>query len=371
MSRITLKIRSALVCALGLICAGAAVAADDWQAGAGEDWKKVLAAAKQEGKVVVMGPAPISKAISAGFEKDTGIQVVFVAGNPNEQATRMEREAKAGNMTVDVAIGGGIELLTMYLPGYLDPIAPRLLLPGVKNSANWIGGQIKWLDNKKAYILQISNWVHGWIVVNSEKVDLAKIQNWKDLLKPEYKGKIAAYDPRLGGPGQSPAAYLTHRFGLDFVKQLYAGQEVTYTRDSRQLIDWAARGTYPIVIGAIQFEVERFKQAGMKQLVVPTLADGPGTLIGGFGLVKLPKGHPNPNAATVFLNWLASHPGSMAYSSAMLEASMRVDTQLPGVPEYVVPKANINYTLDQYTEDWYKDERPKVAKALLEALGGR
>ncbi len=371
MSHIVSIVRTALACAFVFLSSGAALAADDWQAGAGDDWKKVLAAARQEGKVVVMGPAPISKAISAGFEKDTGISVVFVGGNPNEQATRMEREAKSGNMTVDVAIGGGIELMTMYLPGYLDPIAPRLLLPGVKNPANWVGGQLKWFDNKKAYILEISNWVHGWIVVNSEKTDLSKIQNWKDLLKPEYKGKIAAYDPRLGGPGQSAAAYLTHQFGLEFVKQVYGGQDVTYTRDSRQLMDWAARGTYPIVLGAIQFEVERFKQAGMKQLAVPTLADGPGTLTGGFGLVKLPKGHPNPNAATVFLNWIASHPGAVAYSSSMLEASMRVDAQLPVVPDYVVPKRNLKYSLDQYTEDWYKDERPKVAKALLDALGGR
>ncbi len=203
MLRSAAKMWVPLVYALGIFCASAATAADDWQAGAGADWKKVLAAAKQEGKVVVAGVAPMAKAISADFERDTGIPVVFVTGSTSDLSTRLEREAKTGNMTIDVSIGGGVPLHTMHPQGYLDPIKPRLMLPGVKNPANWIGGQIKWFDNKQAYMMQISNWVHAWVVLNSEKVDVSKIQNWKDLLKPEYKGKIAAHDPRIPGPGQS------------------------------------------------------------------------------------------------------------------------------------------------------------------------
>jgi iron(III) transport system substrate-binding protein len=373
MLRVISKIFVPLVYAIAALGCSAAHAqtADDWQAGAGEDWKKLLAAAKKEGKVVVAGVAPLSKTISAGFERDTGIPVEFVTGNPNDISTRIQREAKSGNVLVDIVFNGGGELFTMYLPGYLEPIAPKLILPGVKNPANWIGGKMKWFDNKNAYMMQVSNWVHGWVVINSTAVDASRIRNWSDLLKPEYKGKIAAYDPRLGGPGQSAGGYLTHQFGIDFVKQLYTGQEVTYTRDSRQLVEWAARGTYPIVLGAIQSEVDRFQKSGMKQLVVPTLADGPGTLTGGFSVVTTPKGSPNPNAAAVFLNWIASRPGHVAYASTMLEASTRTDAQLPAVPDYVKPQQGLKYTLDQYSEDWYKDERPKISKALVDTLGGR
>ena len=368
---VTRKLGASLVCTLGLLCVGSAIGAEDWQSGAGENWKKTLAAAKLEGKVVVAGNAQLNKAISAGFERDTGIPVLFVVGNPSEIATRTQREAKAGTLTVDVVLNGGTELLTMHLPGYLDPIKPLLMLPGVTKPANWVGGQSQWFDNKKAYMMKTSSWVHGWAVVNSEKVDVSKIRNWSDLLKPEYKGKIAAYDPRVGGPGQSAGGYLTHQFGIDFVKRLYGGQEVTYTRDSRQLVEWAARGTYPIVLGAIQSEVERFRQGGMKQLVVPTMADGPGTLTGGFGVVTLPKGRPHVNAATVFVNWMASHPGHVAYASSMLESSTRADAQLDSMPDYVKPKPGVKYTLDQYSENWYKEERPKISNALVGVLGGR
>lgn len=370
MSRRIVKSCALLVGALAIACTGPALAADDWQAGAGPEWQKAMAAAKQEGKVVLAGPAPISKSLSTGFEADTGIPVEYVTGSINDMATRFEREAKAGNMTVDVIIGGGVEMFTMYLPGYLEPIKPKLMLPGVTRPENWIGGKIKWFDNQESYMPLVSNWVHGWPVLNSEKLDVAQIHTWQDLLKPEYKGKIASYDPRLGGPGQSAAAYLVHQFGLGYVKQLFIGQEVTYTRDSRQVVEWAARGTYPIALGAIQFEVERFRKGGVKTLTVPTLPDGPGTLTGGFGIVKLPKGAPHPSAATVFVNWIMSKPGHIAYASAMLETSTRVDAQIPEVPDYVNPKPGAKY-LDQYTEDWYKNERPKLGTALVEALGGR
>ena len=369
MSKRTARFCAPLACAL-IGFAPAAFAADDWQAGAKPEWQKVLAAAKQEGKVVVAGPAPISKSLSGGFERDTGIPVEFATGGISDMAQRLEREAKTGAMSADVIIGGGVEMFTMYLPGYLEPIKPKLMLPGVTDPKNWIGGKIKWFDNQEAYMPLVSNWVHGWAVMNAESVNVAQIKTWQDLLKPEYKGKIAAYDPRLGGPGQSAAAYLAHQFGIEYVKQLFIGQEVTYTRDGRQVVEWAVRGTYPIVLGAIQFEVERFRKGGMKNLAVPTLADGPGTLTGGFGIVKLPKGMPHPNAAVVFVNWIMSQPGHIAYASAMLETSTRTDAQIPDVPDYVNPKPGAKY-LDQYAEDWYKNERPKLGKALVEALGGR
>ena len=37
-------------------------------------------------------------------------------------------------------------------------------------------------------------------------------------------------DPRSGGPGQAGTSYLAELFGMEFVKKLYTGQEVTYNR---------------------------------------------------------------------------------------------------------------------------------------------
>jgi ABC-type Fe3+ transport system substrate-binding protein len=200
-------------------------------------------------------------------------------------------------------------------------------------------------------------------------VPATSLTSWKDLLKPEFKGKIAAYDPRSGGQGQAAAAYLAYTFGIDFVKELYTAQDVMFTRDGRQLIEWLVRGSYAVALGAVQIDVENFRTRGMGNLMVPALADGPGLLTGGFGLLKQGKGAPHPNAATVFINWYASQPGQEAYSRAMAETSSRNDVEAPNVPDYVVPKPGLKY-VDQFQEDWYRNERPKLEKAIVGALGG-
>jgi ABC-type Fe3+ transport system substrate-binding protein len=97
--------------------------------------------------------------------------------------------------------------------------------------------------------------------------------------------------------------------------------------------------------------------------------DGPGCLVGGFSVLKIAKGAPHPNAATVFLNWYASRPGQKAYSEAMDEPSRRLDVK-GDFPSYILPKPGVKY-LDQYSEPWYLKERPKLEKAIIEALGGR
>ena len=51
------------------------------------------------------------------------------------------------------------------------------------------------------------------LFANTSIVKPSEIASWKDLLKPQYKGKIAAYDPRRSGPGQTPVGYLAALFG--------------------------------------------------------------------------------------------------------------------------------------------------------------
>jgi hypothetical protein len=44
------------------------------------------------------------------------------------------------------------------------------------------------------------------------------------------------------------------------------------------------------------------------------LSEGPGILVGGFGGIRKMKNGPNPNAATTFINWFASHDYDPDYS---------------------------------------------------------
>lgn len=338
-----------------------------WDADAPPEWQEILDAAAQEDPVVVAGPAFLGEALAAAYEADTGLEMAYLGGSTRELNSRLDQEAMAGNVTIDVSLGGGTQLNTLLPEDLLEPIEPQLILPSAVNGENWKGGERKYLDNAGQYMLQSTEWVHGWVAINPESLGDVEISTWDDLLKPELMGRTAAYDPRTGGQGQSAIAYVAEVKGMDFIVDLFEGQEVTYTQDGNQLMEWVARGTYDVALGGISPDVERYKREGLP-LEVVQMEDGPGALTGGFSVLKQPVGAPNPNAAQVFLNWWASGAGLDVYSEVLLEPSLRVDSTAEGVPDYVKPQEGRDY-IDQYQEDWYTTVRPQVSEQLAETLG--
>ena len=344
-----------------------AAAAADWQEGASTEWERVLKAARAEGELTVAGFPSLADKMSAAFTRDTGIQLNFNGSSTVEQSARLEAEARAKNLTIDILLGGGRELGPMMRDGLLQPIAPQLLLPGV-DPMNFRRGKLKWMDTTSQYLLQGAEYVFGWLVVNKNRVDPSKINSWQALLDPRYRGKISSYDVRTPGPGQGSSAWIYNLFGIDYIKAFFLDQEVKFTTDNRQLVEMVARGTMPIAFGAIQNELERFKQAGFRNLTVVLPDDAPGYLTGGFSVLKQAKGVPHPNAATVFINWYMSRPGQEVYESVMLETSCRADLNTD-LPEYLVPRPGINY-YEAFNEHEYFT-RNAVVKLITEALGNR
>ena len=170
--------------------AGPAAAQDDWQAGAGPTWQKTLADGRQEGKVVLAATfSALADPMSAAFERDTEIKLEVLTGTVADLYARVAREAKAGDVTVDLSMSGGIQF-PMLKGGFLLPIKPQFMLPKVTDAKYWIGGHMEWMDNEKEYMFEGTNWVHAWPLVNSQLVDLKTFTSWKDLLKPEFKGRL-------------------------------------------------------------------------------------------------------------------------------------------------------------------------------------
>src|SRR6185369_8321085 len=52
---------------------------------------------------------------------------------------------------------------------------------------------------------------------------------------------------------------------------------------------------------------------------------------------------PHPNAATVFLNWFLTRPGQEAFHRPHLYPSLRTDVPREYVPEYILPKPQLEY----------------------------
>jgi len=355
--------------ALGFAIAGTdAAAQSDWQAGGGQKWQELLAAARLEGKVVVAGQPPFGDPVRKFFKEDTGIEVEYLSGNTNELSSRFNNEARAGNLSIDVILAGGAQF-PLVKAGLLKPLRPLIVLPGSGDGPWYPNGKMNFMDKTDTYMFEAAQFRSPPPVVNNDIIKPGTLTTFAGLQDPKYKGKIAAYDPRQGGPGLAVASYLAHKFGMEFMKKLYLGQEVKYTRNSRQLVEWAARGVHPIVLGTSQVEVHRFMKEGIKNLEPLEMTDAPGSISAGFSVAKIGNSAPHPNAAAVFFNWFASRRGQQVYTDAMDEPSRRTDVDKSRIPVYMLPKPGVDYQ-DQYAEDYYLGERTQLAAAIRKALGG-
>jgi ABC-type Fe3+ transport system substrate-binding protein len=341
--------------------------AADWDAGAPPDWDRVMEAAKAEGEITVAANALLTESVKLSFQLDTGIQVNFIGGDNAERAAQFVNEARSKKPTIDILIDDGRGLTQMMKEGLLAKVAPQIMLPGVAAS-NFRGGSIKWVDDAKLYALQGSECVFGWVVVNRNFDSPAEIDHWQKLLDPKWKGKIAAPDPRTPGPGQDVAVWLYQVLGIDYIKKLYVGQEVSFVPDDRDLIEGVARGAPPIALGTVQSEIERLKADGVTILGVVLPDDHPGYLTAGSSVLQEPVGAPHPNAATAFINWFISYPCQAVYERVMLEPSRRTDVHT-GLPDYLIPRAGVSY-YDAATEAAFAAHDGAV-KAIADALAGR
>jgi hypothetical protein len=201
----------------GAVAAGAmawgsaAFAQADWQAGAPPQWAKILADAQKEGHVAVVGPSELAVPMAEGFLKDTGIQVDFLGGVAAVNQSRVAREVRAGNVTVDFMFTGTAEL-PLVKEGFFEDEKVKLLLPGTADPKNWKDGKITWVDNTQKYMLRTQATVQSIPFYNPDAVK-PPLTSWKQLLEPPFKGKIVAYDPRTAGQDSRWSAILAHNSG--------------------------------------------------------------------------------------------------------------------------------------------------------------
>ncbi|MFO1183620.1 MAG: extracellular solute-binding protein [Bauldia sp.] len=346
----------------------AAATAADWDAGGGAAWQAILTKARQEGGslVATTGCPALAEPLAAAFRRDTGLEVSFLSGPSANTDARYRVEVQSGRLTIDLRMAGAADI-DLAKAGHLEDLNERLLLPDVVDPSRWSGGRLSFVDNTRAFMVVGASYVSSQPVINTDYVDPARLNDLRDLLRPEFKGKIAAFDPTVGGAGQGLAAYFAHVAGIDFVKTLWASQGVVQSRDSRQLAEWAARGLYPIILGADPIDVQNFRKQGVKSLQAVALRDAPGNLVGGCTVLSVPKGAPHPVTATAFVNWYLSQAGQSAYVAASQLPSLRADVSREGVLADVVPQPGQAY-LDQYREDWYLGARPAVQAELRKAF---
>jgi hypothetical protein len=167
-----------------------------------KSWDDTLAAARKEGKVVVVAPpdAQVRQLLPAAFKARYGITMEYVTARSTDSATRLRAERSAGIYTAD-AVLAGVQTMSSVLhrEKMLAPLKPELILPEVTDGSKWKRGSLWFIDPEQEYVLRIFSTVHEPFIINTKEVKLSDIHFLRDLADPKWKGKISFLDPTLSG----------------------------------------------------------------------------------------------------------------------------------------------------------------------------
>jgi iron(III) transport system substrate-binding protein len=339
---------------------------------ADREWDQIVAAARREGKVVVIGPAgvDVQESLIRPFEsRFPDIQVEYTGPPPPQIPPKLLTERAAEKFTTDLIIVGTTTIVGTLLPaGALDPIRPFLVGPDTRDESAWRGGKFDFADDAEQYNLVALGRVQVPFVYNPTLVSPGEFKSYQDLLNAKWKGRMAMLDPRAAGAALDIMTFLytNPALGKPFLEQLLA-QEPAISREDRQLLDWVARGQYPLAIGPSGVLAYELKGRGLPLELFPGEGLQEGSFVAGSnGTMAVVNRAPHPNATKVYLNFILSHEGQLEWSKASGLASRRRDVPADHLPDFVVPREGVAYQ-ENYKQRYVnmRDEVSELAAALI------
>lgn len=305
-------------------------------------WDNIIAKAKKEGiiNIYTSWGAPTRVAITKAFKDKYGIDVAFTSfGRGAEFMARYHAEKNAGIHLADVfGLGASTLLVTSKPAGFLGSMEPFLMLPEIIDPKVWRRETFPFLDKDKTSI-QMAGSTMRFIAVNTNLVRKDEINSYKDVLKPQYKGKITLNDPSVSGAGVGFFGHLSFQIwseqeAIDYLKQLI-GNEIIIMREQRLQTEWLAKGRNPVALALDPNTFTEFVQVGAP--IAPVIVkDGVYMTTGDSGL-SVPEISPHRNATILFLNWLLSREGQALFSRTSGAISMRTDVLAEGLHPGFIP----------------------------------
>jgi len=359
-------IAASIVCLLlagvasGIPGAWASSSRADWEV----KWDETVAAAKKEGKLVIYsGINPeAAQALKGAFSQKYGIQLDFMLGRGAELAAKYKTEQTAG-----LNIPGAFNLAPSLKPqGFFAPLEAYLILPEVKDPKAWIGGKVPFMDKEKT-ILMLNRGYTSYVTINTQLVKEGQIKTLTDLLKPEWKGKVTFFDASIPSAGAGWSTFVLTKIygwekGTQFLKQ-FAATEPAITRDTRQQVEWVAKGKYAIAVGAQQGATTDFIKVGAPVDIIRWQEGG--MINTASGLLEVPAKPENPNAATVFINWIMTKEGQAVFAKSFGNPSWRLDVPTDGIHPSRIPLPGEKLFVDDMEFYQQQMKAQKLAKEIF------
>ncbi|MBF8265703.1 MAG: Ferric transporter ATP-binding subunit [Dehalococcoidia bacterium] len=314
-------------------------------------WAKVIDAAKQEGSLTIYSitlTGDIGIATAKAFKDRTGITLDVISGRGAAFIERIKTETRIGQMVGDI-LESSVQL--DFTLKATDGTVSTLDIPVLREKGVWRVEPLSTdaeghILNHKSYYL--SPWVNTNLIKSGQEP-----KSYRDLAKPEWKGKILMSDPSVSGSGYDVLVTMVNRGYLDndYVKSL-GGQGIKFASGTLDVVRALAKGDEAFGFAATDSDAASFLAEGAP---IKAIAMEEGTLATPSAMARVKNG-PHPNASKVFLNWILGAEGQTVFSKGARLASVRSDVQDFRHPAAVVePKRLIVYT-GQDTE--------KVAKAF-------
>jgi ABC-type Fe3+ transport system substrate-binding protein len=335
-------------------------------------WDQLVEAARQEGQVnVYLGiSAGAREALTGPFEKAfPGLKVQVTAGPSSDMVARLLAEREARKFLADVIVGPATQSTSSLKPvGAIAPLEPALVLPDVLDTSLWLENRLWWLDAAAPYTtLRFQGYVGTTVSYNTTVVDPKQFRSYWDLLDPRWKGKIVSNDIRRPGQGGVQLRFIWRHpeLGPTFLTRLFSEQDVQLSADHRQMVDWIAQGQYPLGLWVSSTQVKAGAEQGLPldEMAGELFREGAPISVGG-GTVNLADSPPHPNAARVFINWLLSRDGQLAWQENVKQPSLRLDLPKDKLDSTGLPKPGVQY-VDGGTEEFFLSVTPEEISTLV------
>jgi iron(III) transport system substrate-binding protein len=313
------------------------------------EWSKLVAAAKQEGEIVIITPPSATHRDFLAREWPKAFPDIKLSQTsvvPGQQFTRLSVERSAGKYLWDLVFTGSDNAFQLRDANMLDPVRDEFVFPDIKKAETWGNWDDAFADTAQTYVFTSRIFLkmpfYNAKLLSPDKV---KAEGTKIFLDPALKQKVIWDDPQYGGSGRTFAPVMLRLLGEDGLRQ-FVSTQVVFTSQMSDLVDRMARGQYIMSLGPVLTGLlDRYRTAGVPLDIRPlgnTPELGAYANTGASNIVVM-KNRPHPNAARVFLNWYLSKPVEAALAKEMGEDTRRTDVpqqvepaqqRLPGVKYY-------------------------------------
>lgn len=254
---------------------------------------ELIAAAKQEGKVVFYTAIDlkVAEAIAKRFEAQYGIKVQVERTGSERVFQRVQQERSSKIYAVDVLDGSDQALfITWKREGVLEPYVPE-------DATKW-PAEVR--DADGMYVASRYTLMPIGYNTNLVKPEDAP-KSFADLLDPKWSGKIVKAHPGYSGGIVTSTFQISRALGWGYFEKL-GKQKVMQIQSSTEPPKKLSLGERAIAADGLEYMHLTLQDGGAPiAIVYPT--EGTPIIPGCTGIAK---NAPHPNAAKLFMNFIAS-----------------------------------------------------------------